>query len=469
MAGVDLSLILDPAEPLRSARIFVERHYTTNGLRTLHHHADAFYEWNGRCYRPSDPLAIRSKIYAYLESALQRASKGMLVPFQPNKARVTNVIDAIAAITNVPSPLSLPVWLVDAADRPRAAEMVACANGLLHLPTGDLSPATPALFSLNAVDFEFDAAAPPPAEWLRFLDSIWDEDREAIETLQEWFGYFLTSDTRQQKILLIVGPKRSGKGTIGRALTGLLGQANVAAPTLASLGQNFGLSPLISKQLAIIPDARLSSRADQQTIAERLLSISGEDSITIDRKFLEPWTGRLGVRFMVMTNNLPHIGDASGALVSRFIILTLRRSFYGREDQGLADRLLKELPGILNWAIEGWRRLQARGYFMQPVSSTDAIRDLEDLSSPIGAFVRDCCDIGPGLAVACDRLYERWRCWCGEQGRDYPGTVQSFGRDLRAAVAGLKTVRPRLEDGGRERRYVGVALKEDRSDDVFPG
>jgi putative DNA primase/helicase len=42
---------------------------------------------------------------------------------------------------------------------------------------------------------------------------------------------------------------------------------------LASLGQKFGLSPPIGKQLAVIADARLGGRADQQAIAERLLSV----------------------------------------------------------------------------------------------------------------------------------------------------------------------------------------------------
>src|SRR5262249_30445448 len=140
--------------------------------------------------------------------------------------------------------------------------------------------------------------------------------------------------------LLIVGPKRGGKGTIGRVATALVGRANVCAPTLASLERNFGLAPLIGKQLAIISDARLGSRADQQVIAERLLSISGEDSLTIDRKFLPSWTGQLATRFMILTNELPRIADASGALASRFVVLTLKRSFYGVEDLRLTDRLL---------------------------------------------------------------------------------------------------------------------------------
>src|SRR5215472_9160659 len=98
----------------------------------------------------------------------------------------------------------------------------------------------------------------------------------------------------------MVGPKRSGKGTIA-------GPDNTVAPTLAGLGTNFGLAPLIGKRVAIISDARLGGRADQAAIGQRLLSITGEDTITIDRKFLPAWTGRLQVRFLILSNELPRL------------------------------------------------------------------------------------------------------------------------------------------------------------------
>ena len=156
---------------------------------------------------------------------------------------------------------------------------------------------------------------------------------------------------------------------------------------------------------------------------------------------------------------MPRIADASGALASRLIVLTLQRSFFGSEDHGLTDRLLGELPGILNWSIEGWLRLQDRGYLRQPGSSREAIQELEDLGSPIGAFLRDRCQIGPGAEIVCASLFEHWRRWCETQGRDHPGTLPTFGRDLRAAVPGLTVVQPRLDDGSRERRYSGLKLR----------
>lgn len=91
---------------------------------------------------------------------------------------------------------------------------------------------------------------------------------------------------------MLVGPKRAGKGTVLRVLKGLLGDHNVAAPTLSSLTQNFGLAPLVGKPLAAISDARIGTRADSLVAVERLLSVSGEDPITVDRKYRDAWTGR---------------------------------------------------------------------------------------------------------------------------------------------------------------------------------
>ena len=134
------------------------------------------------------------------------------------------------------------------------------------------------------------------------------------------------------------------------------------------------------------------------------------------------------------------------------------RSFYGKEDHTLTDRLLTELPGILNWAIAGWRRLHQRGHFIQPASSAEAIKAMEDLGSPVAAFLRDDCVADPSVEVLCASLFSAWKVWCDDNGRKKPGTAQAFGRDLRAAVPGLKTRQAR-EERNRERWYQGVGLK----------
>ena len=240
-----------------------------------------------------------------------------------------------------------------------------------------------------------------------------------------------------------------------RVLGGLLGKANVAAPTLASLATNFGLQPLINKQAAIISDARMGGRTDHQVIAERLLSISGEDAITIDRKYRETWTGQLPVRFVVLTNEIPRISDASGALSSRFIVLRLTKSFLEKEDHGLSLRLFRELPGILNWALDGLDRLLKRGFFLAPRSGWDDVRQLQDLASPVAAFVRDKCVLDHKTRIPVHRLYLAYKEWCESEGGQ-PSSKQTFGRDLKAAFPNVK-LREGSKGAGR-RFYSGMAL-----------
>jgi putative DNA primase/helicase len=333
--------------------------------------------------------------------------------------------------------------------------LVVTANGILHLPDRRLVPHDARLFVRHSVPFAFDPTAPVPTRWLAFLDELWGDDTDSIALLQEMFGYALWGETSLQKIMLLVGPPRAGKGVIARVLTSLLGRHNVGAPTLAGLTTNFGLQDLIDKTLAIVSDARLGPRANVQALAERLLSISGEDSITVDRKYKDPWTGALGVRFMLLTNELPRFTDASGALAKRFVVLTLSKSFYGREDPNLLAQLLPELPSIMNWALDGLDRLRARQRFIEPTSAREAIRELEDLSSPTSAFLRDRCIVARDVRVGVDDLWAAWKAWAEDQSLHH-GTKQTFGRDLRAAVPWLHISRPR--DGDHRRAYVGVAL-----------
>ena len=130
-------------------------------------------------------------------------------------------------------------------------------------------------------------------------------DAESIALAQEMAGYAVSGDTSLQKILLLVGPTRAGKGVFANVVSALVGRHNVGAPTLAGMTTNFGLQDLIGKTLAVVSDARLGAKSNVAALAERLLSISGEDALTVDRKYRPPWTGPLGVRFLLLTNELP--------------------------------------------------------------------------------------------------------------------------------------------------------------------
>lgn len=458
-------------DPHRLGRLYLgERHEHPEGP-LLRYWDEQWWAWDGRAWRVRKDREVLAELTASAKAELDRVAKQAGVPSKGVGTRlVGNVAQAIRGETllRLPDVPEQPAWIAREAGDHGPLEYLSAANGLVHLPTlvaggagaeGVLRGPTPRYFSPASLDYPFLPDAPDPDRWANFLEDLWPEDQDAINCLQEWFGYLLTLDTRMQKILLLVGPKRSGKGTITRTLVQLIGHANHAAPTLASLADRFGLASLIGKQLAIVPEARISGRADGQAIVERLLSISGEDPQSIDRKHLTAWHGRLLCRFVLLGNELPRLGDHSGALASRLVVLRLERSFLGREDLDLGARLEPELPGILLWAIDGLKRLRANRRFTVPASSAELMAEFERLSNPVGAFLEEKCDLGPEFRVLCGDLYQAWLSWCKDQGRDHPGDQQSFGRSLHAAIPKLRMSRPRGDDGDRARCYVGVGMR----------
>jgi putative DNA primase/helicase len=229
---------------------------------------------------------LRSLLYAFTENGSYVADNKS-VPWAPTRRKIGDLLEALAAICILPTDLDHPGWL----DGRAAGLIVAVANGLLDIEQRLLTPHTPLFFNQTAVPFDYDPVAPQPQRWLDFMAEIWPSEPDAIKVVAEWFGYVISGRLDLHKILLMVGPTRGGKGVIARMLGVLIGRQNVAGPTLNSLGGDFGLAPLIGQSLAIISDARFVGKNDH-VVVERLLSISGEDTLTINRKYRDQWTGK---------------------------------------------------------------------------------------------------------------------------------------------------------------------------------
>ncbi len=452
--------VTDPSNPMANARIFHGSEHVNAEHTLLVFHNGQFHQWNGSCWPVQDEDVLRADIRRFFEHAyyMVQTSNGLEEKmFKPDRKKVGEIVEALKAVT-IEADRDMPSWLDEEITIP-AEEILPMANGPLWIPHQIELPPMSEFFNSYALPYEFDREAAPPKRWLQFLDELWGDDAESIRLLQEVCGYLLTPDTSQQKILLVVGPMRSGKGTISRVIRSLLGDHNVAGPTLSGLCTNFGLQPLVDKPVAIISDARLGKARNSATAVERLLSISGEDALTIDIKYKTPYTVKLPTRLIIMTNEVPALADSSGALASRFLTLRLTESFLGREDPGLFNKLLDELPGILLWALEGRQRLYDRGYFIQPESGGTIIDDLIELSSPITAFVEERCTLGPRERVVMADLYAEWSNWCDVTNRN-PGSNTTFGVEFRTAYPQVESKRG--TGTPRKREYVGVGLSNVR-------
>jgi putative DNA primase/helicase len=461
-------LVPAPCNPMAVARQLMEER-TLDGCRTLRRWRGGWMSYLGTRWAEIEATEVSAWLYEQLEHAEYlhldpRTKTEEVRPWRPNRSKITNVLDTLTAVSHLPERVNTPSWQ----DGPALAapgQLVACRNGLLDVSTRTLHPHTPTYFNLVAVPFDYHQHAPPPVRWLQFLRQLWPDDPNSITALRQYFGYVLSGRTDIHKIMLLVGPTRSGKGTIARVLESLVGEGNYQGPTLASLATNFGLAPLIGVPLAVVSDARLSAKDNTGQIVERLLSISGEDVLTIDRKYRECWTGKLPTRLLILSNELPRLGDASGAIANRFLILAMHNSFLGKEDIQLTGKLLVELPGILNWSLDGLQSLANTGSFTVPLSSDEAIIALHDLVSPISAFVRDRCEIGGQVVV--DTLYRAWSRWATDNGH-HVGSVHTFARDLRAVMPNLKVKQPRV-NGIQVRHYAGVRLTSNDVTNRRPG
>lgn len=464
-------------DPHRLAREFLASKCTNEfSQQTLVFYRDEFHQHNGILYRPVPTPEIRARLIAFIKIQFDAENLYLLQnpkdeEEDPPKCRkvtttvVTNTLAALQSVTLLEGHHQTPLWLGDSPGI-EPADIMATRSGLLvfsRLGNGDcLHKPTAQFFSPNGVDYDYDPDASCPS-WLRFLDSLWPDDLETIHTLQDWFGYLLLPDASLHKLLMLIGPPRSGKGTIARVIKRLIGENNLACPKLASFAGPFGLQPLLGKTAALITDARLSGRADAIAIVENLLSISGEDPQDVARKNMPTLTGiRLPVRFTIMTNELPNMRDASGALTSRVILLRMTRSFLGKEDKTLDGKLAAELSGILNWSLIGWDGVRNRGSLIQPESGRELLADLDDLASPISQFIRECCHVGPEFSIRTDEAWRAWRVWCARHGRENVGTQETFGKDLRASLPQVKRVQARCDDE-RIRVYEGIDLRLDFS------
>lgn len=431
--------MLEDARPLTAAWGFLDQCYRMAGRYTLRYYQSTWYEYRGPRYVPvENEVTLRGKLYEWAHDKVVSVvtSKGeQLQPVTANRAYVGNILDALSHPCPVEAE-SLPAW-INGADGPDPSTLIPFANGLLrvdkYLDGGEEADyfleSTPDLFNTFALPYPFDPTATCEA-WKRYLRECLGDEPAKIALLREWIGYCMTVDTSLHKLMLFRGAKRTGKSTALGVLQAVVGQDQAASVSFAQLTQQFGLQGLVGKQIAVMGDARLPRSSDSMRALELLLNIVGEDPVSVDRKFLPGLANhRLGCRFTLATNELPELPDHSGALEARLLILDFRKSFLGREDFGLRDRLIAEAPGIAVWALQGLKRLWANeGRFTVPEQSLQSLKEWRTTTSPMAAFLEECTEQGETATVPKDEFYDAWTAWSRERGLKPMSKGRSFER-----------------------------------------
>ncbi len=431
-------VILDSAFPDQIARAMLD-----SGVPIRCYDEDWMILVDGR-YRPVDAGEIRYRIYQFGSKCKVRSRAGNSSDeLGYDKLRLTprlvsEVLESLSLLTPAWIPLECvpPAWLQNPQLRPDPDDIIALDNALIDI-SGDkpvLLDPTEDFFTQTYLPVQYDPQAACPlwleklAQWFQ-TDPFWDSpdvesgqltptndsscktvDQVSISILQEWFGYALTRKTYYPRILGLAGPARGGKEVIAKILQTLMGRQNTISLMLPQLTGKVGLLALSCKHAAIVHCADLSrANTRMRRAIDGLVSIVQQDCFQPDPSRQKQV--KMDARILMFADYLSNLFDPEDRLNEWMIRLQTAPETNDKQDFRVEQKLLTELSGIFNWALEGYFRLSTRGYF-QDSPAERQFHQMDDLPDGcIGNFVHQCCRLTVNAKLICQDLYHGYKHW----------------------------------------------------------
>lgn len=300
-------------------------------------------------------------------------------------------------------------------------------GGTVDLRTGDLRDSRQ-----EEMITKTTAAAPIPLSsfdpsrdcprWLGFLEFATGGDVESIRFLQQWFGYSLTGDTREEALLFVHGIGGSGKSTAINTIAALLGDYSVAVDTETITAQKHGRH---STEIARLHGARMAyaseTEAGRAWAENRIKQLTGGDTMTARFMRQDDFEFKPQLKLVVVGNNKPAFANVDGAIKRRFNVMPFDQK-PDQPDHGLKDALRAEFAGILSWAIQGCLDWQRNG-LIRPAIMRETTAEYFDEMDTFSNWLADRCEMGPRYAATTEDLFESWS-WYARQNGEEPGNKQ---------------------------------------------
>jgi len=335
------------------------------------------------------------------------------------------------------------------------SESVNVANGelVLNRETNrwSLLPHNREHFRTTQIPVEYDETATCP-KFEKFLGEIFKGDSDAtdkIKALLEMLGYTLMSHCRHEKFVILVGAGANGKSVFLVILEALVGSQNIAGVQPSQFDRSFQRAHLHGKLANIVTEIRQG-----EVIEDAALKgiVSGEPT-TVEHKFKNPFVMRPFATCWFGTNHMPHTRDFSDALFRRALVVEFNQIFkpeFGNCDPQLKDKLVEELPGILNAALSAYAGALVNG-FTVPKSCLKARENWRLEADQVAQFVDDECEqdsIGQGVGAR--ELYRAYQAWGDANGiRQQLGSKAFRDRLTRLGYGQRRTKNARLVTGIR--------------------
>ena len=359
---------------------------------------------------------------------VQLAAKCAIENGEPDVARRILTFLSAQKLENIEK-LAKPELAISLIDFDTNAMQLCVGNGVIDLETGKLMPVMPSMHHSKMAGVQHKAGAKCP-RFMQFLGDIFPDDEELVAYVQKVAGYLMTGSTREQCLFMLLGGGANGKSTLVNLLTDLLGDyaANTAASTLmASNSNQFG------DDLIRLAGARLITSSETehgQRFAEaKIKSFTGGDKVT-GRPLYGEWLDFKPVgKILLTTNNRPEIRGSDDGIWRRIREVPFNRQFKEAEqDRELMSALRQELPGILNWAIEGCLKWQADG-IKAPASVAASITAYRSEMDTVAGFIEDECYEDASVRSSLASVYDQYASWCKAHDK-HPRTKVQFGKAL---------------------------------------
>lgn len=427
LCGSDLELTEDSI-----AEAFVDRY--RDQLR-YDHDRGCWYSWDGTSWREDETRAAFDKVRGFCR-AVRGESRAMSSRRAIEGVEVMASRDTRVAVTT--SDWNCDPWLLGT------------PGGYVNLKTGELFKPDPNLNVSQLTSVGPAECGAPATHFATFLGEVTQGDPGLKRFLQQYIGYCLTGDTREQVLLFVYGPGGNGKSVLQNVVTEIMGDyAKTAAMETFSASRQ----PRHLTEIAMLRGARLVSLSEtekgQRWSQARLNQMTGGDNITANFMYHDMFTFRPVFKTFVVGNHMPHLASVNQAERRRFLIVPFLHK-PANPDKRLAEKLRGEYPGILRWVIEGCLDWQENGLILPDVVK-EATKDYFDTEDFFGCWVDECCERGPGLKAKATPLWESFRKFAEANGED-AGSMKSFSNCL--ANEGIK----KMKSGGSS-VYLGIAPK----------
>ncbi|MDU6174880.1 MAG: phage/plasmid primase, P4 family [Clostridium perfringens] len=291
--------------------------------------------------------------------------------------------------------------------------LVNVRNGLLDIRDMSFKEHTPSYLSTVQLNVEYNPHAHCP-QFEKFLNEVLD--CRLIPLVQEILGYLLTTNTSAQKSFVLLGPARTGKSTLLWVVEYLLlGKKNVSNIPWQEIGDKFKTAELLGKLANVFSD--LPSKSIDDTGIFKV--VTGEDYLMAEKKNKNPFKFRPFARLVFSCNELPkNYVDRTEGFYRRLIIVPFNRQIEKNKiDKALKYKFQREKEGILNWALEGLRRLYENNFEFSENELTDEVKkEYKRENNNVISFVEECCEIDSLFSCSRIELYESYKEFCVEAG-----------------------------------------------------